>query len=217
MNETTLYETLNSLSNQEFKDIIKTSPLQDYIDISFTSCIEEYTKRENNNIFKIKNKNNEEETVFIKYITLVDFLKFLIGKYKNDDLSILPCHQKSENITKYEQYINEPNNYAYVDSLFYHITSEFSKNHKFPHGIKCYDQFICKKKDCKINIADDLEYLCDSNFFNENINKLYYFDDKNISTLFTSEIKEKININETIELENIEELTEEPTITPISE
>ena len=35
MNETTLYKTLNSLSNQEFKDIIKTTPLQDYIDISF--------------------------------------------------------------------------------------------------------------------------------------------------------------------------------------
>ena len=105
MNETTLYETLNSLSNQEFKDIIKTTPLQDYIDISFTSCIEEYTKRENNNIFKINNKNNEEETVFIKYITLVDFLKFLIGKYKNENLEIMPSNSVDVvHTSKYEKY-----------------------------------------------------------------------------------------------------------------
>ena len=150
MSKPTLYETLNSLSNHEFKDIIKSTPLQNYIDISFTSQIEEYIERDNNNVFKIKNNKNEEQNVFIKYITLVDFLKFLIGKYKNDDLSILPCNKNSENVSKYEQYINEPNNYAYVDSLFYYITSEFSDIHKFPHGIKCYDQFICKKKDCKI-------------------------------------------------------------------
>jgi hypothetical protein len=133
-------------------------------------------------------------------------LKFLIGKYKNENLDIMPCETRVNDDSKYEKYINDTNNYAYVDSFFYHATSEFAKETKFPHSIQCYDQFVCKKKDCKINIADDLEYLCDSNYFNENINKLYHFEDQTISNLFMSTQKEKLvieNSNDVV-LEDIE-------------
>ena len=187
-----VYEELNKLSNGEFKDIIKESPLRKYLEVNFETQIELFQEKKNNNVFKVKTNTGEDKEVFIKYITLVDFLKFLIGKYKNEDLNTLPCEGEKECKSKYEKYINEPNNYAYVDSLFYYASSVFSKEHNFPHGIHCYDQFICKKKNCKINIADDLEYLCDSNFFNENINKLYSFEDTNISDLFMKTQKDKL-------------------------
>jgi len=202
-----VYEELNQLSDCEFKDIIKKSPLQDYLEVNFETHIKSFQERKDNNIFKVKTNEDEDKEVFVKYITLVDFLKFLIGKYKNDDLTLLPCETEKENQSKYEKYINEPNNYAYVDSLFYYASSVFAKKHHFPHGIHCYDQFICKKKNCKINIADDLEYLCDSNFFNENINKLYSFEDSNISDLFMTTQKEKLTIcDDQITLDNIEEI-----------
>ena len=202
-----LYADLNKLSNDEFKDITMKSPLRDYLDVDFETQVLSYQERKNNNVFKVKTNTGEDKDVFIKYITLVDFLKFLIGKYKNEDLTTLPCEGEKENQSKYEKYINEPNNYAYVDSLFYYASSVFSKQHNFPHGIPCYDQFICKKKNCKINIADDLEYLCDSNFFNENINKLYSFEDSNISDLFMTSQKDKLTICEDqISLDNIEEI-----------
>ena len=183
---TALYEQLNTISNQEFEMITKQSPIHDYLDISFETTIQSYVERKDNNVFLVETNENEQKEVFIKYITLIDFLKFLIGKYKNDDLEQLPCREEKDENSKYEKYINDKNNYAYVDSLFYYITSDFSKKHHFPHSIGCFDQFICKKKECKINIADDLEYLCDSNYFNENINKLYHFEDQTISNLFMS-------------------------------
>ena len=147
-----LYDNLNKISNEEFQNIMKETPLQEYFDISFQSNIQSFKERQTSNIYTIQTSENEEKEVFIKYITLVDFLKYLSGKYKNTDTNVLPCRKEVKTMDKYEKYINEPNNYAYVDSYFYHITSQFSKTYNFPHGIHCYDQFICQKKNCKINI-----------------------------------------------------------------
>lgn len=201
-----LYEELNKISNDEFEMILKKSPIQEYLDVSFENQLACFKERKGDNVFTIETKDQETKEVFVKYITLIDFLKFLIGKYKNENLDIMPCETRVNNDSKYEKYINDTNNYAYVDSFFYHATSEFAKETKFPHSIQCYDQFVCKKKDCKINIADDLEYLCDSNYFNENINKLYHFEDQTISNLFMSTQKEKLvieNSNDVV-LEDIE-------------
>lgn len=201
-----LYEELNKISNDEFEMILKKSPIQEYLDVSFENQLDCFKERKSDNVFTIETKDKETKEVFVKYITLIDFLKFLIGKYKNENLDIMPCETRVNDDSKYEKYINDTNNYAYVDSFFYHATSEFAKETKFPHSIQCYDQFVCKKKDCKINIADDLEYLCDSNYFNENINKLYHFEDQTISNLFMSTQKEKLVIENSndIVLEDIE-------------
>ena len=202
------YDSLNSLCDNEFENILKTNPLHQSIGISMESTIVSFKEKKTHHIFDIETKDKETKQVFLKYITLVDFLKLLIGKYKNENTNILPCLEKTKNEnSKYEKYINEPNNYAYVDSFFYWMSSNLSKSSSFPHGILCYDQFICNKRKCRINIADDLEYLCDSNYFNENINKIFHFEDPHVSNLFLSTQKEKINIdNEVVSLGDIEEL-----------
>ena len=194
---------------------MKKSPIQDYLGVSFENHLACFKEKKNDNVFIVETKDKETKEVFVKYITLIDFLKFLIGKYKNENLDIMPCEPTTHTNSKYEKYINDTNNYAYVDSFFYHATSEFAKKTKFPHSIECYDQFVCKKKNCKINIADDLEYLCDSNYFNENINKLYHFEDQTISNLFMSTQKEKLVIEkendvilEDIELLGVEDIEE---------
>ena len=73
-----LYADLNKLSNDEFKDITMKSPLRDYLDVDFETQVLSYQERKNNNVFKVKTNTGEDKDVFIKYITLVDFLKFLI-------------------------------------------------------------------------------------------------------------------------------------------
>lgn len=203
-----LYKSLNNLSNNEFENIIHhDSPIEKYLNIVIKKKVDNYNEKIDENNFKITTLDNKSKDVFVKYITLVDFLKFLIGKYKNDNLEILPgvCEDQE---SKYNKYINDTNNYAYVDSFFYYLTSILKDKYKFIHGIECYDNFICKKKNCKINIADDFEYLCDSNYFNENMNKLFYFDDTNISDIFEQTKKEKLNIMENIEIGNIDVIQE---------
>ena len=138
------YKKLNEFSNGEFKNIMKNSPLTKNLNIKFENEEYDFLSKKDENHFTIQTKTNEKKEVFIKYITLVDFLKFLIGKYKNENISILPCEETKDKNSKYEN-INESNNYAYVDSLFYYVSSVFSKK-IISHGINCYDQFICTKK-----------------------------------------------------------------------
>ena len=125
-----LYTELNELTNGEFDSVLKSSPLQKHLDISFESQVSSFKERKNDNVFLIETKDKETKEVFVKYITLIDFLKFLIGKYKNENLDIMPCQETIKENSKYEKFINDSNNYAYVDSFFYYITSLFSKKTK---------------------------------------------------------------------------------------
>ena len=82
----TLHTKLNEISNDEFDSISYYTPVEKFLDISFESFIESYNSRKEYNLFNIETKNKEQKDVFIKCITLIDFLKFLIGKYKCEDL-----------------------------------------------------------------------------------------------------------------------------------
>jgi hypothetical protein len=113
-------------------------------------------------------------------------------------MNVLPTLDKSID-SSYNQYIHSIHNYAYVDGFFYYLTSKL-KEVGFVHGIDFYDSYICLTKDCNINISDDFEYLCDSNFFNDNLNKLFKFKDASFNSMFQK--KEPVVISdETIEIE----------------
>ena len=196
-----LYNNLNSVSNNEFENILKIkSPIEEYLNIKLEKNVKEYLKKNDENNYIIKDNSDEEKNVFIKYITLVDFLKYLTGKYKNENLDTLPENENKNLESKYQKYIHDKNNYAYVDSVFYYISSKLKNDNNFLHGIECYDTFICQKKKCRINISDDLEYLCDSNYFTQNLGKKFYFEDNEANDIFQQNKKDILNIDDTIEI-----------------
>ena len=144
LNTELLYNDLNKISDNEFNNIINCRvPIEEALGIEVQKGVVEYKKKINENCFQIKDKNNNDKEVFVKYITLIDFLKYLTGKYKNEDLTILPGDPIKYEQTKYHSYINDKNNYAYIDSLFYYISGLLKEEHQFIHGIECYDMFIC--------------------------------------------------------------------------
>ena len=61
-----LYAQLNHISNNEFEMVMKTSPIQTHLDISFETDIACYVKRENNNIYEVETKDHKKEKVFMK-------------------------------------------------------------------------------------------------------------------------------------------------------
>ena len=54
---------------------------------------------------------------------------------------------------------------AYVDSFFSYLSSQIYHNDNFPNGLDCYGSFICNKKNFKIDVYDDIEYLMEKTFF----------------------------------------------------
>ena len=176
------------------------NPLYECVGIAPERVVSTYTEKINYNEYSFVDKDGNTKKCFKKFITLVDYVKFLTGKYKNDVL-LLPKKETDTKDNLFVETIHSPHNYAYVDNCFYYLTSLLKKK-GFMHGMEVYDSYICIKKDVEINIADDFEYICDTKFFNDKLNHSFHFKDDSISDILKNKGKE----NEPIEIseENID-------------
>ena len=154
----------------------------DTINLNHTHNILEINKKETYQIFNcnVQKNNKENINLFFKFSPLLDPVKYLTGKYKDIDISKLPkfnnnnCHEK----------LLDTNNCAYIDSFFSYLTSILLNKYKFINGIEFYGSFLGIKKEFKYNIYDDLEYLYDSEFFNQNKDILFKVDNFDQDELF---------------------------------
>lgn len=120
------------------------------------------------------NTTLKKEQIFFKYSPLLDPIKYLMGKYehmeKTKELLNLPTLETSTiKTTK----LTDTNNSAYVDSFFTYLTSKLLHQHDFIHGVDFYGSFLAIKHDYMCDIQDDIDYLYDSAFFN-NQNEIRY-------------------------------------------
>jgi hypothetical protein len=120
--------------------------------------------------------NSLSRESFFKFSPLLDPIKYMVGKYTNisDDMRTTLPKLNDNNVSKK---VLDYNNSAYVDSFFSYLSSIAFHEHKFPNGLDFYGSFLGVKKSHFLNICDDLEYLYDSNYFHENIDKLFKTED----------------------------------------
>ena len=143
---------------------------------------------------KLKNSNDttgdftSNQKVFIKMAPLLDPFKYIVGKYNYNDTSLfnLPSINKSLAVNPK---IADINNSAYVDGFFSFLSSQILNTHKFIHGLDYYGSFLGIKKNYKVNIIDDIDYLIHSDFFVKKQNILFNVDD--YSHLLTTETEVK--------------------------
>jgi hypothetical protein len=167
------------------------NPLQNILTIKPEKKVKKYLERLSYNKFSFIDVSGVTRTCFKKFITLVDYVKYLIGNYKPDEIEHLPSIDNDKS-SLFKEYINSEHNYAYVDGFFYYLTSKLLKE-GFVHGLDFYDNYICLTKNCEINIADDFEYLSDSTFFNEKMNKLFHFKDESFGKMFKQNVQLSIS------------------------
>ena len=132
--------------------------------------------------YKCKIKNIDDQTTkvedaFVKIAPLLDPFKYLIGKYdiKNQALFSLPS-VSSTNEEVHEK-ILDVNNVAYVDGFFVYLNSMLLHKYNFIHSVDYYGSFLGIKRDFKINVADDIDFLKKSDFFKKNKGILFTIDD----------------------------------------
>jgi hypothetical protein len=196
------------------------SPIYSYLGITPHFSLQEYVEKKTYNEYEFKDLSGNIQPCFKKFITLVDYVKFLIGKYKGDDLSILPSKQTDpsfpETKSLFQEAIQSCHNYAYVDSFFYYVTDLLYKK-GFVHGIQVYDSYVCIQKEVEINVADDFEYICDSNYFNDKLNTLFHFKDESV---FSKKAQSPIHISDEdveIDMEELSGSEEETAPSELSE
>ena len=130
----------------------------------------EIVDRQTENVYTISTTDGGTRESFFKYSPLVDPSKYLVGKYKDSDICVLPTLGESN---KAMDRISDCNNAAYVDGMFSFLSSKLLHDAAFPHGIDFYGSFLCIKEDYKIDVSEDMEYLCKSDYFFENRDKLF--------------------------------------------
>ena len=128
-------------------------------------------KKMSNPEFKVEKKT------FIKMAPLLEPYKYLLGKYSDYDSSKLFNMPTIIQQNEVHGKIRDENNSSYVDSFFCYLSSQLLNKHKIVNCIDFYGSFLGLKRDYKINIIDDIEYLVESDYFNKNKNKLFQIDD----------------------------------------
>ena len=127
-------------------------------------------------VINMCNQKEKNEMVFFKLAPLLDVCKFLTGFYDVNNNSLFQLPQLNSQPNDCNAKVLDSNNSAYVDGFFVFLTSLLKNEHSFIHGLDYYGSFLAIKNNFIVNIADDLDYLCESDFFNKNKNVLFDID-----------------------------------------
>jgi hypothetical protein len=154
-----------------------------------------------NSVFDKETKTIVEKEVFIKYSPLVDPIRYMVGKYKNYSVAMrnLPSISNTDTTTSFSK-LTDKNNASYVDNFFCYLSGQTLSNYNFPHGVGYYGSFLGIQDKFKMNITDDFEYLNSSNYFLDNINKLFSLTssiENEFMNFGSRGNKEKLNISTT--------------------
>ena len=141
---------------------------------------------------------------FIKFSPLLDPVRYLIGKYqkKEDslDITVLPSLNKESHPK-----LATINNASYVDNFFCYLSSQLLNHNGLINGIDYYGSYLGIQEKYKMNVADDIEYLNQSDFFLKNRNSLYEMDEVEdpFSNFGSRCNKNKLDIHNSSEVSNI--------------
>jgi len=133
-----------------------------------------------NNLHSVTNYNEtvfEDKPVFVKFSPLLDPYRYMVGKYDVDDYKIRKMPRFDSTEESVFSKILDSNNAAYVDGFFNYLSCMMLHNHNFVHGIDFYGSYVGLQEKHRVCITDDLDFLRNSTFFNDNIGKLFCVED----------------------------------------
>lgn len=222
-NSVTLAESIGVTSPQNYNPLYETfftlsQKNHNLVNLNNKNRLLRVKHKITNNIFicDIENGMEDDKEVFFKYSPLIDPSKYIIGKYDITDPKLLrlPSFGTNDAYAK----IHDSNNAAYVDGFFTYLTSQLLHAHKFVHAIDFYGSFLANKTNFEYNIADDIEYLNNSEFFHKNNGTLFKIESEYANDIFnfdTRQNKERLALNvnmdrceDVVELNDVNDLHE---------
>ncbi len=128
-------------------------------------------------VYNSSSDSIEPADIFFKFAPLIDPTRYMIGKYDSfsNNITNLPKVNDNSSLEKYRSIHNA----SYTDNFACFLLGKLLNQHNFIHGIEYYGSFLATQNKYKIDVVDELEYLYESDFFKNNINKLFYIDDQN--------------------------------------
>ena len=138
-------------------------------------------------IMDSRNGEIKEIPTFTKFSPLLDPVKYMIGKYNSNDERLLQLPKMGgANANVFPKYLDK-NNVAYVDCFFSNLSSRLLHDYGFVHGIDFYGCCTGIQEKYKMNVADDLDYICESKYFHEHVGKLFTISDESVGQVETND------------------------------
>ena len=165
------------------------------------------------NRFKGYTEEKKEVPIFIKFCPLVDPIKIMVGKIEGSDFSLPKLNDSSHEFS-------DKNNSAFVDGFFSYLTSKLKNKYGFINGLDCYGSFLSIKKNFRVDILDDIEYLFESNHFMENKDKFNISESiyEHFQPTQSCKFKKKLNIKASMDLDidilDIDEIDDDTILLP---
>lgn len=152
------------------------------------------------NVIDVNTGELINKNVFIKYSPLLDPIHYIIGKYDTNDIKIKTLPKISSTNEECHKKLVDKNNASYIDGFFSFLSAQLLHSHNFFHAVDFFGSYLAVQQMFKMNIFDDYEYICDSTFYLENKNKLFYVSKNEPAHFRTSNSranKQKLNISNT--------------------
>ena len=129
----------------------------------------------------IHHKTNEiqEKDVFVKFSPLLDPYRYMIGKYKVTDPRIRTMPRLESTEETVHPKILSRHNASYVDCFFSYLSSVLFNHHGNVHGMDYYGSYLGIQNKFRVCVTDDVEYLRNSDFFNDHVGELFSIEDPN--------------------------------------
>ena len=145
-------------------------------------------------------KRNVPSKIFIKYSPLLDPIRYMIGKYELNNANLKELPQFNSDTTNCNNKLLSINNSSYIDCFFSFLSSKLLHNYNFNNSIDFYGSFLSVQDKYKMDISDDFEYLNESNYFLNNLNKKFKITKSDLLNVVMNNNsrrnKNKINISE---------------------
>lgn len=146
--------------------------------------------------------------VHVKYAPLYDTYKYMVGKLQDVSVNVLPSFDGTPASIS-ERKLYDVNNSSYTDGFFYFLSSILLNQHGFVNAIDFYGSYLCIKKDFKLNIADDAEFLYSSEFFKSNRGNLFNVNSEQEAQYardFTRNCKKRLELGKTMDNVSVDSL-----------
>jgi len=138
-----------------------------------------YHIQDTEHIVHYKTNQVQDKPVFVKFSPLLDPYRYMIGKYKVTDPRIRAMPRLESNESIVHPKILSTHNASYVDCFFSYLSSILLNHHEIVHGMDYYGSYLGLQKKFRVCVTDDVEYLRNSDFFNEHVGELFSIDDPN--------------------------------------
>lgn len=137
-------------------------------------------------LWSLKLKDGSEKPVFLKRAHLLDPISYMSGTYLTPSYGGLPA--PSEPWRTACEKLNDPNNEAYVDSLFALYANQLVVNKISPHWCQCYGTFAALANTYLYDITEEYDSLKQNPWWHRNqragLFSIFHDDDEEDSSGF---------------------------------